>query len=408
MIIKNQILIIILLLYYGTGFYAQKINVRVFSAKEVKSVVFTTMEGEYDIIVDTITRRFDINNVIQVSVVGEKISVRSLDGNLGECKIIKLTGRAEKNTFKIKPNVPDLKPRIYDDNLIITLFDKQLLIVNEVELESYIAGVVESEGGYKAHTEFYKTQAVLCRTWALYNIDKHVMDGYQLCDDVHCQVYHSKCQKNDAIINATVETEGLVLIDTSQSLITATFHSNCGGQTVKSEDIWGKPKSYLQSVNDSFCIGARSSYWEKKISIESFKKYLRENGFKINGDTFAKDSLIFYQAARKAFFSLNNDSLHLKKMRSDLKLKSTFFSVYKAGNDIIFKGRGYGHGVGLCQEGAMRMAKLGYNYQDIVKFYFKNTSLVSLKSLNFFNASVSSVAVPKDTLQPLPVEKPVE
>jgi stage II sporulation protein D len=380
--------------------------VRIFSPRDVRSIIVTPIEGEYDVIADTTVIRLDINNVMQVMVNGDYLTLKSLDGLHGNFSVIKFVGKAEKNILKIKPYLPDLKARIYDDNLVVSIKNKQVLIVNDVELENYVAGVVESEGGSKAHKEFFKTQAMLCRTWALANIDKHILDGYQLCDDVHCQVYWNKCMRNNEILDATKETEGLVIADTSMALITATFHSNCGGQTVNSEDIWGKPRCYLQSVQDSFCKGERSAVWEKPMSLINFINYLKSNGIKFNGDTFAKDSLIFCQNARKAFMTINGDSIHLKKMRADLKLKSTFFSIYKKGHEVIFKGRGYGHGVGLCQEGAMRMAKMGYNFQDIIKYYYKNTLIVSLKALNFFNASVST-SVPKDTLQ-APLDKPVE
>lgn len=378
------------------------------SAREIKSVVFTTIDGGYDVVADSLKIKFDINDIMQITIIGNKMAVKCLNGEIGTFSKIKLIALIDVSSFKIKSVSPDLKPRTYDDNLIITVKDNQLVIVNEVALENYIAGVVESESGYKANSEFYKTQAVLCRTWALFNFDKHLSDGYQLCDDVHCQAYHDKCMVNPVIIESAKITEGLVIADTSMMIITATFHSNCGGQTVKSEDVWGKPRSYLKSVQDTFCKYERCAWWEKKISLDTFINYLQINGFKISRNSFGKDSIVFSQPYRLTWFSFGGDSMLLKKMRTDLKLKSTFFSISKQGNEIIFKGKGYGHGVGLCQEGAMRMAEVGYKYEEIIKYYFKNTNLVSLKALDFFNSSVTSNPVIRDSLQVTPVEKPVE
>lgn len=408
MSLKIKIAFLLFFCLFVSRLTAQRVNVRIMSASEIKSVVFTTVEGEYDVIADTITYKFDINDIMQITVVGNKMSVKCLNGVIGVFSKIKLTARTDVSFFKIKSVSPDLKPRTYDDNLIISVKDKQLVIVNEVAIENYIAGVVESESGYKANPEFYKTQAVLCRTWALFNFDKHLSEGYQLCDDVHCQAYHDKCMKNPVIIESAKNTEGLVIADTSMMIITATFHSNCGGQTVKSEDVWGKPRSYLKSVQDTFCTYERCAYWEKKVALDTFINYLQANGFKITRNSFGKDSIIFSQPYRMAWFSFGGDSMPLKKMRTDLKLKSTYFSLSKHGNEIIFKGKGYGHGVGLCQEGAMRMAKMGYKYEDIIKYYFKNTNIVSLKALNFFNVNITSIHVLKDSLQITPVEKPVE
>ncbi len=406
---NNLINILFFLIFYSTTCaFSQRVKVRILSSREIQSVVFTTVNGEYDVIADSTIIKFDISDIMQIRVNGEKLAIRCLDGEIGNYSTIKLVAKVEKSSFKIKSASPELKPRTYDDNLIITQKDKKLLIVNDVELENYVAGVVESEGGYRAAPEFYKTQAVLCRTWALFNFDKHLAEGFQLCDDVHCQAYHDKCLKNPAIIEAAKITEGLVIADTAMTLITATFHSNCGGQTVNSEDLWGRARSYLQSVNDTFCTYERCAYWEKKIALDTFLNYLHANGFRIGKNSWGKDSVIFSQPQRMVWFRAGGDSMQLKKMRTDLKLKSTFFSVSRAGNEIVLKGRGYGHGVGLCQEGAMRMAKLGYKYQEIIKYYYKNTNIVSMKALNFFNTNITAAPVVKDSLQAVPVEKPVE
>jgi stage II sporulation protein D len=74
----------------------------------------------------------------------------------------------------------------------------------------------------------------------------------------------------------------------------------------------------------------------------------------------------------------------LKNVRTDLQLKSTFFSIFPQGDTLVFKGRGFGHGVGMCQEGAMRMAKLGYKYPEVINFYYQKTQLIDLHKLNFF------------------------
>jgi stage II sporulation protein D len=71
-------------------------------------------------------------------------------------------------------------------------------------------------------------------------------------------------------------------------------------------------------------------------------------------------------------------------VRNDLQLKSTFFSIESMGDTLVFNGRGFGHGIGMCQEGAMRMTKLGYNYKEVLSFYYRNVHLIDLKDLNFF------------------------
>ena len=94
----------------------------------------------------------------------------------------------------------------------------------------------------------------------------------------------------------------------------------------------------------------------------------------------------FKQDYRKINFEYAGLKIPLKTVRTDLQLKSTFFSLEpnENGDTIVFKGRGFGHGIGMCQEGAMRMTKLGYNYKEVLSFYYKNVHLINLKELNFF------------------------
>ena len=96
-------------------------------------------------------------------------------------------------------------------------------------------------------------------------------------------------------------------------------------------------------------------------------------------------SVSFSQPNGRAIYFIDQDlKIPLKTIRADFKLKSTYFSIEQLGDSVKFNGRGYGHGVGLCQEGAMRMAKLKYPYKDILQFYFKDVHLVDLSDLNYF------------------------
>jgi stage II sporulation protein D len=93
----------------------------------------------------------------------------------------------------------------------------------------------------------------------------------------------------------------------------------------------------------------------------------------------------FSQNNGRSIYFIDKDlKIPLKVIRADFQLKSTFFSVEQVGENVIFKGKGYGHGVGLCQEGAMRMAKQKRSYKDILSFYYRDVHLVDLSALNYF------------------------
>jgi stage II sporulation protein D len=258
-------------------------------------------------------------------------------------------------------------------------------VINDIPLDNYIAGVTESEAGARSTLEFYKVQAILARTFALAHINKHVTEGFSLCDLVHCQAYYGK-PRDPNVFKAIEATKGKVVVDENLNLIIAAFHSNSGGQTANSEDVWGSRTTYLRSIVDTFSTKMPNSKWERKMLAEDWLSYLKlKHNFPVETDSGRNIALSFRQDNRKAYLECNNSKVPLKNVRQDLQLKSTFFSISKLNNDsIVFTGRGYGHGLGMCQEGAMCMAKKGYTYMDILNFYYRNVQLIDLSKLDFF------------------------
>ena len=232
--------------------------------------------------------------------------------------------------------------------------------------------------------EYYKLQAILCRTYALSHLRRHEDEGFQLCDQVHCQAYKNKATFAQ-IINLVDETKGLVVVDSDLNLITAAFHSNCGGQTINSEDVWSMRTSYLKSTRDTFCLNQPNACWKKEIPLKDWTNYLLlKHKHSIGDSLIYNDSFLIPQEGREIFFKDKDLKIPLKTLRNDWQLKSTYFSIDQKKDSIIILGRGYGHGVGLCQEGAMHMAVLNYSYKDILHFYFKDVHLVDLSVLDFF------------------------
>jgi stage II sporulation protein D len=250
-----------------------------------------------------------------------------------------------------------------------------------VDLENYVAGVVEAEGGSSSdNIEFYFVQAVSCRTYALVNYLKHTVDGHNLCDEVHCQYYLGRCRNPD-VKRAVARTSGEVIVDSNYRMISAAFSSNCGGQTVNSEDIWSMPTSYLKSRPDTFCRSMSKATWQKAINRDDYLNQLNATfDFPINDSALVDSALTFKQDIRETTYV---NGIPLKSMRSEFVLRSTFFEVSEQNNMVIISGRGFGHGVGLCQQGAIRMADLGYDYRSIVQFYYTGTHIVHYSTLNY-------------------------
>jgi stage II sporulation protein D len=252
-----------------------------------------------------------------------------------------------------------------------------LLFINNSDVEKYISGVVMAEGGSGKSLEYFKTQAIIARTYMYKYFNKHIADKYNVCDNTDCQAFNGV--SSDTLLNkAAMETKGLVILNRDSNLIECAFHSNCGGETSSSDDVWLLGQSYLKSVADPYCIISKNATWQKSFAINEWVDYLRKLGYKER----VEDPSVFnfIQGSRLVNYKIGTFTIPLRTIRSDLNLRSTFFSVYAIGDSIVLKGKGYGHGVGLCQEGAMMMASKGFNYLSIINFYYSGVIISNVKN----------------------------
>jgi stage II sporulation protein D len=361
------------------------VNIRIFSQLKIQSFTFSSEVGNYSVWANGIeivnSAKFPI---IKFSYSNDSVEVKTFENVIGKYKRVKISSSDVIKAFRLKLVLPDRKPRFYEDNLIVSAELGDLKCINEIILDNYISGVVQAESGKRSYQEFYKVQAILARTFALSHLQKHSAEGFNLCDHTHCQAYFGKTTELD-IMKAVTDTKGKVVVDDNLNLIDAAFHSNSGGQTANSEDVWGSKLSYLRSVNDTFSIKMPNAKWERKMAKEDWLSYLKlKHNYPIQDSNARWLALTFKQDSRKPYLEANNVRVPLKNVRTDLQLKSTFFSVVSFGDSVILKGRGFGHGVGMCQEGAMRMAKLGYKYPEVINFYYQKTQLIDLHKLSFF------------------------
>ena len=320
--------------------------------------------------------------IYQVSLDHDSIAMINENNIVYKGRSVFFKSLEHKSNVKLKAVLPNKALRSYGDDLLIKPGFKGLKIINLVSIEDYVAGVVESEVGTNAPFEYYKVQSILCRTYALSHIRRHETEGFNLCDNVHCQVYFGKQHRNLQIEKATLETKNQVIVDYQNQLIIAAFHSNSGGQTVNCEDIWNHPKSYLKSVPDSFSLKGRNATWQKMYTKQQWYEYFHKK-YKMT-DTSSCPEIFNYTCKQREIYFNKSYNILLKDMRNDLGLKSTFFNVCLVGDTVTLNGFGYGHGVGLSQEGAIYMSKLGYDYKDIIHYYYKSVNLIDLHMLDFF------------------------
>ncbi len=357
--------------------HAQMIKIGLFADQHVRSVVFSDVNGSYNISINgTFLMHAAPGDIYYAYAKENKIHLSNRIKEIGSFPGMELRQTGDESTFQLKPVSPVLFSADYDGDLILTPDGNALQIINQVDLEKYVSAVIEAEGGSNAHPEYYKAQAILVRTYALKNMYRHGAENYNLCSGVHCQSYKGRSMLNKQIYESTFLTKGLVLADKDNNLITAPYHSNCGGMTSSADIAWQQNLPCLVSIRDPFCAAGKNHSWSKQISVERWKAYLRSKG--INTGKLSINHYLLSNSGRVKTYTITKKGIPMRKIREDLNLKSAYFQIHQGiGNNLILSGKGFGHGVGLCQEGAMEMAKVGYTYPDILHFYFQRVLIVN-------------------------------
>ncbi len=358
-----------------------RLDVGILTGKKIMRLLIAPVSEVYSVFSgDSMITLIKRNDVLSITYVNDSLQLKTVAQSLGTHKSVQIMALSKLASLKIKPVEGKTETHL-DNDLFINPGKSSLIIINHVDLDNYVAGVVEAETGYSAPQEYYKIQAIMCRTFALETKNKHRSDGYDICDREHCQVFKGRNNRKQEIKLAVAATSGIVLVDSANKLIFAAYHSNCGGQTDYSENVWRTSKTYLTPVVDTFCISSRNANWEKIISLHDWEKYLvKQNKEYIK----PVDSVYcFYQPQRKNDYELFGTKIPLTQVRKDFKLNSTFFDLEQDDHKIIFSGRGSGHGVGLCQQGAIEMARKGYSYKKILGYYYKGVRLTDFSKLNY-------------------------
>lgn len=354
--------------------------------RSVSKAEVSRAEGSYQLIADGKTlRSLEAGQKLSFTASGEFVVVMNGNTVIGKYKRIVLKG-SPNSVFRLKaPLGKSILERVYPDNLIVRSQGSKLYLVNEAWLDRYVEGVTEAESGKGHQLEYYKVQSLIARTYALANLHRHATQGFHLCDEVHCQAYKGKARFEPLIPEATLATKDQVLVDHNIKLITAAFHSNCGGQTLNAEHVWSRPLSYLVGRPDTFCLAMPNSQWEKQMKRSEWSSYLKKNaideGQAMNDSTLLRS---YQPTMRPHFFADSTARVRMTSVRRDLGLRSAFFVVEERGDTVRFMGRGFGHGVGLCQEGGMRMAQLGYDCRSILHYYYKDVHIIDRRQIRFF------------------------
>ena len=259
----------------------------------------------------------------------------------------------------------------YTGSIDVWKGENGLYLINEISLEDYVKGVVAAEVGSKWDGEALKAQAVVARTYALY---QKVNNGnqkvpYHLTSSVMHQVYKGSSVPEN-IAKAVDDTRGEILTYEGSPIV-AYYHSTSGGMTEDPLEVFGKSYPYLKPVE----AGSELSpyyMWEKSISVADFEKATGYGGLKdIVIDTYTVSNRV---RTFKVITETGEYLIPAKDLRKNLgweKLPSTMVvSLMREGNAYILEGKGYGHGVGMCQWTTLELAREGKSYREILSLFY--------------------------------------
>jgi len=310
--------------------------------------------------------------------------------------------------------------------------DSDLTVINQLNIEEYLYGVLPKEVSGSWPLEAQKAQAVAARNFAVVNINGHSKNGFDLCSTTHCQVYGGYDVEHPNSTKAVDLTKGKLLTYNGK-VITAFYHSNSGGKTEDSENVWSFPLEYIRGVEDPYSIGQPNDNWtyvytkqeievvlsSKDMSIGSLNSITpieySTNGriikLEVNGITdkkiLEKDkirNILGYNNIKSTWFQVETDSdVAVLSANNQSPTKTTLSSKFFITGDgikkvkdnqniniysgksysvisstptkYVFIGKGWGHGLGMSQWGAKTMAEQGFTYEQILTHYYSGTKV---------------------------------
>lgn len=336
------------------------------------------------------------------------------------------------------PNVLMLDGKRYRGDFQLRRFSSSdITVINILPVEEYLYGVVPCEIEAFSHIEALKAQAVAARTYTLTNIGKHSGLAFDLCNTSACQVYKGFDVETPNTNKAVDDTRGRC-VTYNGTLAWVFYFSSSGGMTEDVSNVWGSAVPYLKSVEDKYESGMSYNYnWKTEYSAASVRQAILESGCdlgEITGIAISKQSIagraievtvkgtkgqrVFTKGGCRTFLNSLNSQLYTISTDADVcaefgtpagklqlggkkvvtaagiaELKSFTNGATRAmmtllgangakktvpavPNTYKFTGKGWGHAVGMSQEGAKGMAKAGYTYDKILAYYFTGTSVI--------------------------------
>ncbi len=260
-----------------------------------------------------------------------------------------------------------------------------LTVINIIRLEKYIKGVLYREISDRWPIEAIKAQAVAARTYAVYIKERNKKQSYDLRSDIYSQVYGGRDAERYRTNLGVDRTKGLIL-QYKGAVLPAYYHATCGGRTESAQELWNHDIVPLRGVKCDFCRKSPHYFWKKNIQLKTIQDKLNEKGY---GLWLINEIRILERNNSGRIKILEIKTRDNKKIEISGKdfrnivgpnlIKSNNYTIKMRGYYADFFGKGWGHGVGLCQWGANYMARNFYRFDEILNYYYPGSDIVRYK-----------------------------
>lgn len=299
----------------------------------------------------------------------------------------------ENGRLSVALNKKDLGKIKYYGHFVFLVQNNKLTVINVVDVEKYLYGVVPYEIGTldSARFEALKAQAVAARTYAYSHFNSREAFQFDVFADTRDQVYKG-LEKSTSLTEAAIESTKGEVMTYKGDFIQAYYHSTCSGHT-EGMDAWGQPdKSYLkpkpdlQSNGKAWCEESSYHHWqrsftEKELVIlfqnnkvtaqaKDYKPFSSIRSITIDSELRGGRIGILTVSTNKGSFTVKGDRVRFLFKQGSSILPSSRFTIKKQGSSWVLNGQGFGHGIGLCQMGARARAQAGQSYVEILKHYY--------------------------------------
>ena len=309
-----------------------------------------------------------------VRILNNKIIIRGIPGSVSALQIAPLKGGYVFINGRI------FRGRI---NLIVKPNGK-ILVVNESWVEDYLRGILCNEVAPWWQMDALKSQAIIARSYGLYQKQFPKDKYFDLTSDIYSQVYGGKSSERWRTNRAVDLTRGRIL--TYQGKLFPTYyHATCGGHTEDASKLWNVDLLPLKGVVCNFCVHSPHYKWQAKMSLQDISSKLILKGFRIQ--EISGIEIIGYDGSgRISGLEIKSQDKGFPVSAKDFRqalgpniIRSANFTSRIDSGAVHFEGLGWGHGVGLCQWGMQEMAREGSKYEQILKYYFPQSELSTFK-----------------------------